>query len=211
MFVVCITMLGWHAGAEDIHQKKRQTSSGKKPSPREILKAAYRAEATSGDLKTPDAATELPQGSKAKAVGEQLEGSMPAESAAQPIAQTSMPAGDAAVGDVEVGGLPTSTEVEEMTQKQKKRQREGENDSTASQLGLAGVSQSPSVPLSSKVRSCKSGALLGQHSPQSNFQLAHMLLTLLLYQSLLAVAARQPASWYSWSCSLSCIVSASSC
>lgn len=156
------------AGAADTHQKKkRKKSSGNKPSTSETLEDPNSGEAASGDLKTPHAATELPHGCKAKAVGEQLEGSMLARSAAQPVAQASMSAGDAR--GVEADGLPTSTEVEDVRRKQKRPQREGENHLTASQLGLADASQSLSVPLSSKVQPSKSGTLSVQHSPHSNF------------------------------------------
>ena len=139
------------AGVENADQKKRQKCSGKTPSPSEAAKDADSAEATSGDPKTPDAAAELPGASKAKAVGEQLEGSVPAESAAQPAAQTPQTAGGAAAANDKAAALTTSTEVEEMRKKQEQKQGEDGNDQTASQLTLVGVSQSPVVLLSRKV------------------------------------------------------------
>ena len=153
-------MLDWHAEGEDMDRKKRKKSRSKKPSASEIAQNAYSAQATPGDLRTPDAATELLEGPKVKADGEQLEDSMPAEPAAQSAAQPSLLASDAAAEDVNAGALPTNTEGEEMRPKQKKRQQEGESRPTHSQLELAGLSQSPSVPLSSKVQPSKSVTIL---------------------------------------------------
>ena len=154
-------MLDWHAGAEDIVQKKRKKNSGKKPPPSETVQDAYCAEATSADLKTPSAVIALLEAPKAEDIAEQLKGCMPAEPAAQPAAQTSLPADDAAVGDGKADALPTSAEVEEM---RVKRQRENENHPTASQLGLPDVSQSPSGPLSKKVQPSKSSTVLVHYS-----------------------------------------------
>ena len=158
---VCKMMLDWHAGAEDICQKKRKKSTGKKPPPSEAVQDAYCAEAASADLATPNAVTALLDAPKAEAVGEQLQGSMPAEPAAQPTAQTSLPADDAAVGDGKADALPTSAEVEEM---RVKRKRENGNHPTASQLGLPDVSQSPSGPLSRQVQVSKSSTVLVHYS-----------------------------------------------
>ena len=139
------------AGAENIDQKKRHNCSGKTPSPSETVKDACSAEATSFYLKTPNAVTMLPEALKAKAVGEQLGSSTPVEPAAKPAAQTPQTGGGASAGNDVAAALTTSTKVEEMREKQEKRQGEGGNDQTASQVTLAGVSQSPLVLLNSKV------------------------------------------------------------
>lgn len=118
-------MLDWHAGArrEDQKKQKEKASCTGGASTSKAVMSSSGAEADLSDTKAPSAANDPID---AKVAIRQLESSEPAEAngpLAEPTADTSLPAGRAAAGDVEADALPTGTKVKANGKNKRKHSR----------------------------------------------------------------------------------------